>query len=80
MSCSRRSTRPSTPGLGDQLRGLVVVGGRELEVDGARAALEQLELDLADAAADLEHGRARDALLLEELDHPRRGPSSPRLR
>jgi hypothetical protein len=34
------------------------------------APLEQLDLDLADAAADLEHARSRDSALLEELDHP----------
>src|SRR6188472_745391 len=33
------------------------------------APLEQLDLDLADAAADLEHARSRDPALLEERNH-----------
>ena len=61
------------PGLAQEPARLAVVGGRELEVDRAGgAALEQLELDLADPAADLEHGRVRDPLALEEGDDPRR--------
>ena len=59
--------------LPQQLRRLLVVAGRQLEVHRARgAALEQLDLDLADAAADLEHGRALEAARLEERDHPPR--------
>src|SRR5262245_8077816 len=57
-------------GLAEELSGFLVVGRRELEVDGSgRAALEQLDLDLPDAAADLEHARTLDPALLEELDH-----------
>src|SRR5580765_1069635 len=45
----------------------------ELEVRGvSRAAFQKLDLNLTDAAADLEHGRALDPALLEELDHPTR--------
>ena len=38
-----------------------------------RTVLEQFELDLADAAADLEDGRAFYAVLFEERDHLPRG-------
>src|SRR4029077_12687629 len=42
----------------------------KLEVRGASsAAFQELDLDLTDAATDLEHGRAIDPVLLEELDH-----------
>src|SRR5207253_7697408 len=37
-----------------------------------RAGLQQLDLDRADPAADLEHGPAFDALLLQEVDDPAR--------
>ena len=62
MSCSRRSTRSSSPASRASRAASAVVGRRELEVHRARgAALEQLELDLADAAADLEHRRPSTA-------------------
>src|SRR5204863_5499896 len=57
--------------LAEEDRRVLVVRGRELEVDGAPGAPPQeLDLDLADPPADLEHGRALDPALLEELDHP----------
>src|SRR5204862_6192110 len=62
------------PGLAQELERLVVVAGRELEVHGLRgAALQQLDLDLADTAADLEDARSLDAAPLEEVDHLLRG-------
>src|SRR4029453_7823163 len=53
---------------------LLLVGGGELEVHGAGGApLQQLDLDLADAAADFEYRRTLDPAQLEKLDHlPRR--------
>src|SRR6266487_2816411 len=52
---------------------LLLVRRRELQVHGARGAtLQQLDLDLTDAAADLEHGCTLDATQLEKLDHPPR--------
>src|SRR5262245_890972 len=57
-------------GLAQQLPGLVLVPGRELEVHRAGdAALEQLDLDRADSAADLEHRGVPDAPPLEEVHH-----------
>src|SRR5580765_3179557 len=45
----------------------------ELEVRGVRrTTLQELDLDLSHAAADLEHSRALDPVLFEELDHPSR--------
>jgi hypothetical protein len=64
---------PSQSGLVHESLRFLLVRGRELEVDGTRgAALQQFDLDLADAAADFEHRRAGDAALLEKLDHPPR--------
>ena len=58
------------PSLTKEHRRLFVVARRELEVDCARcASLQQLDLNLADAAADLEHGRVLDASRLEKRDH-----------
>src|SRR5439155_15854102 len=52
---------------------ILVVGLRELEVDGApRTPPQQFDLDLANSPADLEHGGALDPALLEELHHPLR--------
>ena len=52
---------------------LLVVRRRELQVHGAGGtALQQLDLDLAHAAADLEHGCTLNAMQLEKLDHPPR--------
>ena len=49
---------------------LLLVPGGELEVDGARrASLQELDLQLADAAADLEDARSLDPVLLEERHH-----------
>ena len=49
---------------------VLVVAGRELEVDRPRGApLEQLELDVADTAADLEDGGTLEPPAFEELDH-----------
>jgi hypothetical protein len=68
------------PGLAREARRLGVIGGRELEVDGAPGApAQQLEPDLSDPAADLEHRGARDPLALEEADHPLRGGVEPAL-
>jgi hypothetical protein len=51
-------------------RCLLLIGRRELEVDGPRgAAFQQLDLDLANSAADFEYGRALDSALLKKLDH-----------
>jgi hypothetical protein len=61
------------PCLSQEPLRLPLVGWGELEVhcpDGA--ALQQLDLDLADAAADLEYGRTLDPALLEKLDDPPR--------
>ena len=60
-------------GLAQQPLGLLLVGWRKLEVHGARrTALQQLNLDLTDAAADFEYGGTLDPTQLEELDHPPR--------
>jgi hypothetical protein len=54
---------------------LALVLGRELEVDRAGGAgLQQLDLDLTDAAADLEHRGALDAAGRDEVGDPLRGP------
>ena len=59
-------------------RGFLIVAGRELEVHGALgAALEQLELDLADAAAHLEHRRALETAALQERHDLPPGPVEP---
>ena len=53
---------------------LVVVAGRELEVRRARrATLQELDLHVADSAADFQDGRPLDAVLLEEREHSLRG-------
>jgi hypothetical protein len=39
-----------------------------------RARFQQLDLDLADAPADLQHGGPFDAELAQELDHRLGGP------
>jgi hypothetical protein len=66
--------RPSLEsGLTEQLPCLVRLPRREFEVDRAlRAPFQQLDLDLADASADLKHGRSLDSPLLEKLDHSAR--------
>ena len=52
-----------------------VVGVDELQVRGALGpATEQLELDVADASADLEDGGAVDAAAADEVDDAGRGP------
>jgi hypothetical protein len=62
---------PLEPRLAEQPAGFLLVRRRELEVHRPGGApLQQLYLDLADAAADFKHGRALDPALLEELDHP----------
>ena len=43
----------------------------------SRAALEELDLDLSHASADLEHRRVLDPPLFEELDHALRVPVEP---
>src|SRR6266566_5149307 len=49
---------------------LLLVRRRELQVHGAGGtALQQLDLDLPYAAADLEHGCTLNAMQLEKLDH-----------
>ena len=54
-----------------KLRSLVLVRSRELEVERAGSAqLQELDLNLADSATDLEDGRFLDACPLEEADHP----------
>src|SRR4051812_40105201 len=62
------------PMLAQQPPGLLVVAGRQLDVDGAcGAAPEQLDLDLADAASDLQNRDSLEPAPLEERDHsPRR--------
>src|SRR5215207_1057559 len=56
-------------GLAQEPARLSLVRRRELEVHRARgAALEQLQLDLADAASDLQHGEVLDARALDERD------------
>jgi hypothetical protein len=48
-----------------------VVGVDELEVRGVSgSATEQLELDVADAASDLQDRRVGDAVVDDELGHP----------
>jgi hypothetical protein len=64
--------------LDARLRGerarLLLVGGGEFQVLGPRRArLQQLDLDLADAPADLQDGRILDAEFAQELDHRPRG-------
>jgi hypothetical protein len=62
---------------------LLLVGGRELQIlRPCRARLQELELDLdlADASADLEDGGALDVALPQEIRHLPRGLSSPRFR
>ena len=62
-----------SPGLAEQRRRFLLIRVRQFQVDGVlRAPLQQLDLDLADASADLKHGRAVDSPLIEELDHPSR--------
>src|SRR5712691_6682554 len=52
---------------------LLVVRRRKLQVHGAGGtALQQLDLDLTDAAADLEDSCTLDSTQLEKLDHPPR--------
>src|SRR6266550_1021675 len=52
---------------------LLVIRRRELQVQAAGGtALQQLDLDLTDAAADLEDGCTLDPTQLEKLDHPPR--------
>ena len=59
--------------LAQQSRRFFLIRRGKLEVRGAsRATFQELDLDLTDAAADLEHGRALDPVLLEELDHTSR--------
>src|SRR5207249_6753105 len=55
-----------------------VIGRRELEVPQARSAcLQELDLNLTDAPADLEHGRVLHPTQLEKLEHPPRGCIEP---
>ena len=57
------------PGLGRECRGLGVVGRAQLEIRCPGCSPpEQLELDLPDATADLEHTDALDALADEPVD------------
>jgi hypothetical protein len=61
---------PLDPCLPGELVRLVLVGRGELQVLGPRRArLQQLDLDLADAPADLQDAGAFDAALAQELDH-----------
>ena len=66
------------PVLLEQLRRLPVVLLGELD-DGRlpRSGLEQLDLDRADAAAHLEHGRVGDAALGQAIDDRARGLVEP---
>jgi hypothetical protein len=62
-------------GFSQETPRLALVAGRHLEVRHVRRpAREQLEADLADAAADLEDARVREADVLEERDHAARRP------
>jgi hypothetical protein len=57
------------PGLGREGRGLGVVGLAQLEIRRPGCSTpEQLELDLPDATADLEHTSALDALADEPVN------------
>ena len=59
---------------------LLLVCGRELQIFGPRGArLQELDLDLADATADLEDGGALDATLSQEVSHLPRGLVQPAL-
>jgi hypothetical protein len=69
----RHSRRPWTPPA-RRACAPVLVGGGEFQVLGARRAqLQELDLDLADAAADLQDAGPLDADLLQELDRLLRG-------
>ena len=64
---------PREAGLGQQPLRLALVRSGELEVHPAPGASpQQLDLDLADAAAHLEHGRALDPPRLEVRHDPLR--------
>jgi hypothetical protein len=59
--------------LAQQSRRFFLIRRGKLEVRGASSAtFQELDLDLTDAAADLEHRRALDPAPFEELDHPSR--------
>ena len=61
------------PGLLQELGGERLLGGRELDILGARRPrLEQLQLDRADAAAYLEHRAPLDAVPADEVDNAAR--------
>lgn len=61
------------PGLAQEAFGLALVGGRKLQIDAALGApLQQLDLELPDAAPHLEHRVALNSGLLEEPNHPAR--------
>ena len=63
------------PGLPDQAGGLGLVRRGQLQVHRpGRARPQQLQLDLPDAAADLEDAGAGDPALLQERQHPGGGP------
>ena len=58
------------PGLADESLRLVLVRRGQLKVQRGRSApLDQLELDLADPSADLEHRLTHWAAPVQELDH-----------
>ena len=67
---SCRSARSSSPASSSSLCASSSYAAEKLEAYGVRrTVLEQFEMDLADAASDLEDGRTLDAVLLEERDH-----------
>jgi hypothetical protein len=68
------------PCLGGERACRFLVGARELQVLGPRRpGLQQLNLDLADAPADLQDAGTLDARRLQELDHSLRGGIEPAL-
>src|SRR5439155_796693 len=61
------------PSVAQQARGDVLIRWRQLDAHGAsRTGFQEFDLDGSDAAADLEHGSAFDALRLQKVHDPAR--------